>query len=165
MANIRVVMMDLEGSEDTVRSAVLDALNRFEHKPVAAVAALPVAAHLALPAPETEVLGPRDAKGVRRGYGRAKKVIIKQNGKQHQTTPVEQVTAPASAREQSVDGLKGEIRDLLSKHPMSSGDIIRALRNRSPQTLYATLSVMRNEGLIETKEAEDTPEKLNYWKG
>ncbi len=63
-------------------------------------------------------------------------------------------------------GRKAEILQVLRKQALTSGDLIERLKptGASAQTIYATLTTMRNEGLIDTRNDPIDGQRKNFVK-
>ena len=145
MSRVRVVMAEVEGSDQ----AVADALRMFAEKvvggaPAAAIAA-PVAeapAPLALPAAAA-------APKVRRGGRR----------KQSAAAVTEKPAAPAETGGKTRQAILAELR----KGPRTSGELIK-LTGLSGPSVYTELGVMRKAMVVESRPDSDGIQK-NFLKG
>lgn len=85
------------------------------------------------------------------GNGKARRV-----GRPRKTKPVEQSerTMPTAGSAPQV------LLALIRKKPQTSGELIEASK-LAPGTVYTALSLMKNEGMIESRKNDDAP--VSFW--
>ena len=146
MAKVRVVMVNLEGADETVDRAVAGvlaiALRAGDPASAPAEAAPMVAAREEMP----RLLPTAPAK---RRRGRAKACPAPE-AKARRASP-EGAALPASV-----------IEGVLRKRPMTSGEVIRAIHGAKPADLYFRLGQMRKQGTVETREDPADGDRKNF---
>jgi hypothetical protein len=141
---LRVIVFEVEGSTEVMGNVVDAALAMFGGARAIAgpVEAPAIPAAIAAPAVEEETVTRATPKP------RVKRTVA---------------AAPAGpARPAELGGLASEIRAVLAKRPMTSGDVIKALPQRTSGVVYQELSIMRQRRVIETREDPADGFKKNF---
>ena len=146
MAKVRVVMVDLEGADETVKGAVMGLLGRIG-PPVEMVHGVSLAGLAATAEPL-----------------RLPAVPAKRRGGPAKACPTT-VPAEIGSRAQALRGaeeLRGAIPMLLKKRgALTSKEIIDATK-ATPSTVYQQLARLREAGVIETREDAADGERKNF---
>lgn len=145
MAKVRVVLAEVEGSDEIVGRAIYDALARFNQP----AEATPVLIQAAEEWPILETAAPAGLESSRRRK-------LRQSA---ETTAARAAATPPASAELTVGE---QILALLKKRPLVTGDILKALPAVTSGTVYQSLVNLRKGGRIETREDESDGYKKNF---
>lgn len=148
MSKVRVVIAEMEGSDEAVLAAIRTCVGAAPTVGVTqelAPASPPVAAIAEPTGTQDDNLSPAFVNAVRKQLKRAKK--------------------PPKATVQEEDpctpGQKPFL-DLLRKAPLTSGEVLGHFPKMSPASVYAQLGAMRKAGIIETRRDPADGESKNF---
>jgi hypothetical protein len=153
MAKVRMVMVDLEGADETVKGAVMSALERMGVPVLQTAAPLATALEVAAPMVRRNCvpLLPEPAKRRAKASlpnGRGSEKAPKTDGRRKEP---EDAALPAAT-----------VEAVLRKRAMTSAEVIRAIPGAKAANVYYRLAQMRAAGAVETRYDEADGEKKNF---